>query len=291
MIPDMLGKMIRKFLVYTTIDLNGRIYTARKLWFFGKPSPGEQQDSELMDTVIRAILQYRAGAVIDVGANMGQTLMRVLSIDRSREYIGFEPNPACSLYVEQFLKINRLNNCSILPVGLSDKFGIAKLLVREGDTFTSSVIKGFRPSTFYSHPQFVFLARGDDVISDLQIESISAVKIDVEGGELEVIRGLRNTLASQRPFIIFEVLPYYLAVTNESLDKETIAFREGRIREMENIMRETAYSIFQIRTGNIFRKLDKIEPQATPDLLTSDYLAIPSGQENNFMRRSDFTIL
>lgn len=291
MLSDLLKKIIRKFFVYTTIDLNGRRYTARKLWYFGSPSPGEQQDSDLMDTVLRAILQYSSGTVIDVGANMGQTLMRVLSTDRNRDYVGFEPNPVCSFYVEQFLKINHLSNCSILPVGLSDKFGIAKLLVRERDTFTSSVIEGFRPQTFYSHPQLVFLAQGDAVISDLRIESISVIKVDVEGGELEVIRGLRKSLSRHKPFIIFEVLPHYLAVTNESLDEETIKFREGRIRQMENIFREEAYSIFQIQPGNVLKKADKIEPESTPDLSTSDYLAIPAGQENNFIRKSDFKVL
>lgn len=45
--------------------------------------------------VIGAILRHRAGAFIDVGANIGQTLLKVLSHDWCRDYVGFDVQPFC----------------------------------------------------------------------------------------------------------------------------------------------------------------------------------------------------
>lgn len=48
---------------------------------------------------------------------------------------------------------------------------------------------------------------GDEVLDELGISQISAIKIDVEGTELDVLLGLQKTLLSHRLPVIFEVLP------------------------------------------------------------------------------------
>lgn len=287
---DLLKKSVRRLIIYTTMNIDHHKYKVCRLWYFGGFSPSEQQDSELLDNVLKAILRYKSGVVIDVGANMGQTLVRVLSIDRHRDYVGFEPNVMCCFYVEHFIRMNYLSNCWILPVGLSNKFGAVKLLTREGDTSTGSIVEGFRPSAFYSNSQYVYVAQGDVVISDLGLSSISVIKIDVEGGELEVLKGLRNTIARYKPFVIFEVLPHYLAITKESLDMKTVEFRTKRIRQIEEFFKGEGYSIFQIQPDRVLKKLSRIDPEETPDLSKSDYLAIPSNEENEFLNLSGFNV-
>lgn len=53
------------------------------------------------------------------------------------------------------------------------------------------------------------VAAGDEALAAVGDEPIGIVKIDVEGGELEVLRGLQGTLARHRPLVVCEILPTY----------------------------------------------------------------------------------
>jgi hypothetical protein len=44
----------------------------------------------------------------------------------------------------------------------------------------------------------------DDKLRDLGIEKVTIIKIDVEGADLEVLQGLKETLKKSHPSIIFE---------------------------------------------------------------------------------------
>ncbi|MHA1664401.1 MAG: FkbM family methyltransferase [Candidatus Njordarchaeales archaeon] len=46
----------------------------------------------------------------------------------------------------------------------------------------------------------------DDVLDKLNIGKVNYIKIDVEGAEFEVLKGLEKTLKKHRPVVIVEVL-------------------------------------------------------------------------------------
>ena len=244
---------------------------------------------DFLDDIYYSILKEKEGAIIDVGVNIGQTLFKMLSLDKNRSYYGFEPQCMPAACVETFLVDNKLENYCILPIALSDRNGIIRIRVRGTDIYSmaspvASIVEGFRPDGFYSYSKYIYAARGDDVIEGLDIESIALIKIDVEGAELEVIRGLTKVIGSYRPFLLFEVLHHYLALTKEQLDRETIQFREARVREMEGIIRDNSYQIYQI-DGNIsVNKIEKIEPKVVDDLSSTDFIAVPNECESAFCR-------
>jgi hypothetical protein len=55
-----------------------------------------------LDDIYLTILSKTKGAVIDVGVNVGQTLLKILSIDKNRLYYGFEPQIIAAAAVEFF---------------------------------------------------------------------------------------------------------------------------------------------------------------------------------------------
>lgn len=227
------------------------------------------------DAVYEACLKSQQGIFIDVGANVGQTMMKVLSMDKHRAYLGFEPQIDCCSYIENFIIQNGLQEHLILPFGLSNKNGFVELLKRNcGGDGSASVIKGFRPDDFYKIKQYIYVMQGDDIIRELKPSQISAIKIDVEGSELEVVQGFDETLKKFSPFVIFEVLNHYLAATKQQLDDQTISFREQRLAVLEDTLRNLGYSIYNIQSSDRIVEVPQIQPKVTSDLSITDYLAV-----------------
>ncbi len=266
------------------IVIGGKRYSAKGL-FFNRLSLIKKNHEEWLDAAYIAALKSKEGAFIDVGANTGQTLLKILSFDRNREYVGFEPQLDCSFFIGQFINANNLSTHTIIPIGLSNKSAILQLLKRYDITdATASTIEGFRPDEFYSAKQTIYVVKGDDVISQMSLKNIAIVKIDVEGGELEVIEGMRGVLRDHTPFVFFEVLNHYLAVTGQKLDEDTIKFRESRNNKMENILRENGYKIFNILPDNKIVEISKIQPIVSNDLKITDYVAVYSDYKDQFLQ-------
>jgi len=239
-----------------------------------------------LDATFRSVFQCREGAFLDVGANIGETMFQVLALDPSRQYIGFEPQVACCFMIQRFLDENHISNFTILPVGLWNTNQLMKLHCCGGDhDATASIVDGFRPDSVYTSHRYVCLRKGDDAVSELGVASVCAIKVDVEGAELEVFEGLVNTIETTMPFLIFEVLNHFLGVTGRELDDQIIRFRESRIDKMEKILRERDYEIFNIQgSGNQLAKVRRIEPPISDDLSLTNYVAIPKSGLDAFSR-------
>ena len=70
-----------------------------------------------MDWLFRRL--YSPGTIlVDVGVNIGQTLIKYVSIaGKECHYVGFEPNPRAASYVDEIIIRNGLTNASIVPAG------------------------------------------------------------------------------------------------------------------------------------------------------------------------------
>jgi FkbM family methyltransferase len=238
-----------------------------------------------LDDVLRAAFRCRDGAFIDVGANIGRMMLKVLAIDDTRQYVGFEPQVTCSAILQTFIRENGLNKHTILPIGLATGNTTVELLV-SGEDFdpTASMVQSFRPDGFYREHQYVCVRNGDEVVAELDLRAIAVIKIDVEGAELEVIEGLSNTLRKQQPFVVFEVLNFYLLATNQPLPEQTVKFRQNRIERLEHLLRSFGYGIFRIVPGGP-QAVRKIQPESTPDLRLANYIAVPRDSQERFLKQ------
>lgn len=264
-----------KFKFYPSVIINGRKTIVPLIGYIGLENLhcNEAWKIELFKSLLCGCNKN----FIDIGVNLAQTLIQVKSINPDCAYIGFEPNPSCCAYTSEIIRINRYNNCSIIPIGLSNQASIMTLYSNENTDSSASLINGFRSAETYSHKQYVPVFEGDKVIEYLGIKSISMIKIDVEGGELEVIYGILNTIKKMRPFIMCEILPVYDSNT------ENGSFRLKRQLKIEELLIQCNYKIYRtLHNGNI-QKMNKIGINA--DLNKCDYLFVPAENDCIFYQR------
>src|SRR5262249_34906377 len=110
----------------------------------------------------------------------------------------------------------------------------------------------------------------------LAIGDIALIKIDVEGGEMEVLSGMKDTLRTKRPWVICEVLH------RDPLADET-AYRE-RLASLEALLREGNFRIYRIVRTRDESTVEDIVPVETLPVVVwgeksniqCDYLFCPS---------------
>lgn len=221
-----------------------------------------------MRNVLELLLKRFRGCFVDVGVNVGQTLIKVKSIDREIEYIGFEPNPICVFYTERLIAANRFPHTRVIPAGVSNNNEIVTLKYFGTDAVDSaaSIIDNFRPDEKVTQEKQVVVVSGGLVQID---RKIGVVKIDVEGAELLVIEGLRAFLERDRPAVVMEILPVYSAGNKDRLSRQ---------EALLTIFRETGYLTHRIlkNPDDTLKGIVQIDDIGIHgDVAHSDYIFLP----------------
>tara|TARA_B100000795_G_scaffold165761_1_gene124686 strand:- start:1054 stop:1767 length:714 start_codon:yes stop_codon:yes gene_type:complete len=132
--------------------------------------------------------------VVDVGAYLGNH--SVYFSNYFKGVVSFEPNP----YSYDLLKINtkQKKNIKIYNFGLSNKNSTEDFYNYEFNHGGSSVIKSKK--TPYTKHRAKFCS-----FDKLNFKKkIDLIKIDVEGNELNVLKGMKGTIQKSSPIILFE---------------------------------------------------------------------------------------
>lgn len=198
--------------------------------------------------LIGECLGRRSGAFIDVGANIGQTLLDYFAAPSKASYIGFEPNPRCVTALGEIIKANGRDDCLVVPVGLSDENAVRKLFLQKGsaaDT-SASIDVNLRPGREWD-VQFVPCYRFDDIGPDIGIKDIGLMKIDVEGAELLALRGMKRTLENKGHWILCEVL--------HRDSRVNVADHQRRVDELASFLATADYVIFNIKKSSDERRV------------------------------------
>ena len=230
-----------------------------------------------LNNIIGNILQVKPGCFIDIGTNIGQTLIKLKSVDRERQYYGFEPNHVCSTYMEQLIALNNWKHCQVIPVGLSDRSNILRLFSSSDTDEAASIVDNFREGSFYSSWTYVPVFEGDSILQQLEIESIAIIKIDVEGAEAEVVRGLEGSISQYRPYILCEILPVYDSTQNVG------RLRKEKQDALEKIIEQCNYKMFRLMYDGRVISLDTIEDHS--DISLCNYVFVPEEEIDRFNKK------
>lgn len=146
---------------------------------------------------------------LDVGANIGYfTLLLSRLVGKKGKVIAFEPSEFAYGLLKENIKVNYLKNIIVYQQAVSDAAGETNFF--EGpkgyevyNSFSSPVAKGSEGIHFTQRK--VRVDTIDNILDKLGISQVDFVKIDVEGAELKVIRGMKNTVRNNQQIkLLFE---------------------------------------------------------------------------------------
>lgn len=154
-------------------------------------------ESDLIDAV-RDIHDDRPGTVIDAGAHIGNHSLRFAQF--ADRVLSFEPNPPVYRLLATNMERNspRLSaSFSHFQMALGRQRGYGRVFAEHGNTGNTIVVP---ENDTPKQDRFVSIFRLDEVARN----TVSVIKIDVEGMELDVLSGAWDLLDQYRPDLFVE---------------------------------------------------------------------------------------
>jgi FkbM family methyltransferase len=205
----------------TTADL-----LQRNIYYFGIWEPN-------LTHFIKERLTGLSGRVFaDIGANIGYFSLLAARCMPRGSVIAFEPFPSIYSRLLHNIELNGVTNIKTLNLAASDS-------TRQLDMFhggsanegaTTSV-----PGRFHSPPISVRARPLSEMLSAHEVASVKLIKIDVEGAEATVIRGLGSLLPS---------LPF-----DAELVVEISTPSQGEIRDMFDILSRYGFNAYSLENS------------------------------------------
>lgn len=154
------------------------------------------------DRLTKAIIKKHVRSdsnCIDVGCHKGEILLLLQKHAPKGEHVAFEPIP----YLYESIKEKFTNNVTVYPYALSDKNGTTEFqLVKNAPAYSGIKKRKYAVKSPDIEEIQVEMKQLDDLIP--LNKKIDFVKIDVEGGEFEVLKGGQRTFNKNKPIILFE---------------------------------------------------------------------------------------
>lgn len=142
---------------------------------------------------------------IDVGANIGLMSIFASRIVRPNGIIySFEPEPETFMILNKNIAINKIKNIRAYNIGVGERQYKSVIFTNPyAGRGGASLIKPFNQKDSIKYE--IYIEKLDDIIFEYNIKKIRMLKIDVEGWELNVLKGAKFLLQSiEAPIICIE---------------------------------------------------------------------------------------
>ncbi len=177
-----LGNMIARFFVDTPLTLRA----------LGVICKNGEEGERLVLTNILKVLEP-SDVAYDIGAHIGiHTIFMAKQVKERGTIVAFEPEDKSYGVLKKNITLNSLHNVIPLKLALGSQFAEGSLYWKDEIIGAYSLLGG---DSGGSLNQKVKIAPGDDLIKSYKLPLPKVVKIDVEGYEYYVIKGLERTLA------------------------------------------------------------------------------------------------
>lgn len=151
----------------------------------------------LTKVILKQILQSNYNC-IDIGAHKGEILELLLKYAPQGKHTAFEPIPPYFDNLKQtFITVD------VFPYALGNQNGTTTFnYVKNAPAYSGIKQRKYAVNTPEITELTVELKKLDDVIDTNK--KIDFIKIDVEGGEFDVLKGSKHILTHSKPYVLFE---------------------------------------------------------------------------------------
>lgn len=190
-----------KIKLYTSSELSAHIYCGAFEW----------EEREWLFSHLKA-----SDVFYDIGANIG--LFTLLASEKCSKgsVVAFEPAKDTYALLDENVKLNNTpKNIQLINAAASDANGTQDIYVlTDGrDAWNSMAVK---PEEGHYRVDKIDTVNVDELVAGKKIPAPTVIKIDVEGWELHVLRGLQKTIAAHKPVMLIEFTAENLKAAGES---------------------------------------------------------------------------
>lgn len=184
------------------LSLRGRAGWLAHVW----KAATQQHHRELASLLSEFI--PKDGVVIDIGAHAGQFSKLFARMAPNGQVYAFEPSAYARSVMGPALALSGLRNITLTPVGLSDQAGERVLhtpIKRRGGVGFGLAHFGDGAADREMVDQTVILSTLDHFVEQQGLTRIDLIKADIEGWELNALRGGAASLARFKPALYLEI--------------------------------------------------------------------------------------
>ena len=207
-----------------------------KDWGFWQNDTFEPEETELIKPIVKS-----TDVCLDIGANIGY--FTILMAKQCRWVYAFEPEPSNMELLGKNLWANRIENVSGIKAAVSDKVGDTELYLCDVNNGMHRLYK----SRFCTK-----LIDVDTIDVDSMALEPNFIKMDVEGAELDALKGMEQTLNKYHPTIVMEYHPPSIEEKGDNPKEiyDLLKSLDYKIYLIPNIKEEFSYEDLYLQTDD-----------------------------------------
>jgi len=150
------------------------------------------------------LVNTNTGVILDIGSYSG--IYSLIAGSQELNYVfAFDIQSTCIDRVETNAQLNNFNNIQSFNLGLGISTQKVTYFINEEYNYLSS-IAGLTKHKRHNKSCEGLIENGDEYLNKiLENNRVINIKVDVEGAELEVLKGLKITIQKHKPNILIEV--------------------------------------------------------------------------------------
>lgn len=171
--------------------------------------------------------------VLDVGSNIGEVLLNMAKVNPDGRIYGFEPVKSTFDKLQKNVSLNSFSNIYLNQLAVSDTNETVYYQAKEGHSGGTMMSKESKINS----PNFIEAMTLDNFAELNLIEKIDFIKVDIEGFEMNFIKGALQTLKKHKPSIFIEV------------DHDKLIRQNSSPEELLSILKSIGYKVLHVKTN------------------------------------------